>query len=153
MAGNLGRKSVSFGSFSPSSKYSSRVKRANRKKGSRHEVLIRREIRRLGLSFRTNVETLPGVPDIVFGAAKVAVFCDGDFWHGRNWRQLRRALLHRHNADYWVAKIKSNRARDRRVSRRLQKDGWLVIRIWESDILAGPMASAASIRIILNQRH
>jgi DNA mismatch endonuclease (patch repair protein) len=80
------------------------------------------------------VADLPGRPDIVFVGARVAVFCDGDFWHGRNLRERVRKLKRGHNAPYWVTKITSNVARDRRHDRDLVEEGWLVLRFWESDI-------------------
>jgi DNA mismatch endonuclease (patch repair protein) len=79
------------------------------------------------------VRTLPGKPDIVFSAARVAVFCDG-FWHGRNWPELSRKLRTGKNASYWIPKIKANRIRDRQNQRLLERGGWTVIRLWETDI-------------------
>jgi len=110
----------------------------NRKNGTVHERLLRLVLRRLGLRYRMNVPTLPGKPDIVFPKERVAVFCDGDFWHGRNWRTLSRKLQKGTNPSYWAEKIKSNRSRDRRVVRLLKKDGWTVIRTWETDIRRDP---------------
>jgi DNA mismatch endonuclease (patch repair protein) len=129
-----GAKLASFKGLEPSCGSASRSKRANRKTGSVHEILLRAELTRLGLRFRKNVSTLLGVPDIVFQRSKIAVFCDGDFWHGRDWRKLRNKLLRRHNAEYWMAKISGNRKRDRKVTQELRRDGWLVLRLWETDI-------------------
>jgi G:T-mismatch repair DNA endonuclease (very short patch repair protein) len=64
------------------------------------------------------------------------VFCDGDFWHGRDWLQRRRRLAKGSNAPYWLDKIATNRMRDRRVNRQIRRRGWTVVRIWETDILA-----------------
>ena len=74
-----------------------------------------------GFTFRKNVETLPGKPDIVFPSARVAVFCDGDFWHGRDWKVLRPKLDQGKNATYWSAKIASNIERDKRNTALLRK--------------------------------
>ncbi len=116
-------------------------------------MLLRSEIWRLGLRFRKNVRSLPGKPDLVFPAARVAVFCDGDFWHGRNWRALRRKLQRSANAAYWIAKIKSNRQRDIRNTKLLEKDGWYVIRLWESDIKQDPHSVAVYVkRVVTSQR-
>jgi DNA mismatch endonuclease (patch repair protein) len=65
----------------------------------------------------------------------VAVFCDGDFWHGRNLAARLKKLGAGHNAPYWTAKIRKNAERDARHTRQLEADGWLVLRFWESDIL------------------
>ena len=89
----------------------------------------------MGLRYRVNVATLPGRPDIVFGRARLAVFCDGDFWHGRDFRKRIERLSTGHNAPYWVAKIRGNVERDQRNQALLESDGWTVLRFWETDIL------------------
>jgi DNA mismatch endonuclease (patch repair protein) len=83
-----------------------------------------------------NSARLPGKPDIVFRKARVVVFCDGDFWHGRRLRNRVQKLSSGHNAPYWVAKIQKNVARNRRTNRALRADRWTVIRLWETDIMA-----------------
>lgn len=75
-----------------------------------------------------------GIPDVVLVDARIAIFCDGDFWHGRRWPELRQALKRRANAVYWLAKIAANRRRDQTVTRSLRKAGWCVMRFWETDI-------------------
>ena len=115
----------------------------NVKEGGQAERLLRSALWRAGLRFRVHAKQLPGTPDVVFAAARVCVFCDGDFWHGRNWRVLRRQLLGRSNAPYWVAKILSNRRRDRRIDVALKRAGWDVHRYWETDVLRDPDAIAA----------
>ncbi len=74
-----------------------------------------------------------GRPDFVFQKEKVVVFTDGDFWHGRFPRRPAS------NADYWLKKIENNQRRDRKVSRKLRKGGWSVIRIWEDDLRKRPL--------------
>lgn len=106
----------------------------------------------MGLRFRKNVETIPGKPDIVFTGARVAVFCDGDFWHGRKWQTLKRKLDKGTNAPYWSAKIASNIARDKRNEALLIKAGWHVIRLWETDIKKDPLAAATIIQKAVNAR-
>lgn len=86
---------------------------------------------------------------MVFPGAKVAVFCDGDFWHGRRWERLRKKLARGHNAAYWEAKILANRRRDRRNTRQLRKAGWTVVRLWETDVHKDPVAAAKKIAAIL----
>ena len=75
---------------------------------------------------------------IVFLGARVVVFCDGDFWHGRNWPRLFTQLQKRANAGYWCEKIRTDRIRDRRTTRLLEEQNWNVIRLWESEIKADP---------------
>lgn len=139
-------KAPSFNGLSPASKKSSFAKQRNTRRDTQHEVTLRRELFRAGLRFRKNVESIPGKPDIVFPAAKVIVFCDGDFWHGRNWRVLKKKLAVGANAAYWRAKILSNIARDRQNTTSLQRSGWTVLRLWESDIKRDPFAAAARVR-------
>lgn len=96
------------------------------------ELALREELRRRHLHYRKNVAGLPGKPDVVFAQHKLAVFCDGEFWHGRNW--ARRKTDFKRNKAFWVAKIERNMARDHEVNRTLRAQGWSVLRIWESDI-------------------
>ena len=99
----------------------------------------------MGYRFKPNVSSLPGKPDIVFQGQRVVVFCDGDFWHGREWPSLRAKLARGANAAYWIAKIASNIRRDRQNDRRLRKLGWSVVRVWETDILRAPERVGASV--------
>ncbi len=77
------------------------------------------------------LEFLPGKPDFVIPRYKVAIFCDGDFWHGRNFNQLKFAS----NEKFWEAKIKKNIERDTEVNNLLIAKGWKVLRFWENDLL------------------
>jgi DNA mismatch endonuclease, patch repair protein len=88
------------------------------------------------LRYRKNVADLPGHPDILFPRARVAVFCDGDFWHGNNWETRRQKLKAGTNPDYWLAKIQRNMERDRETTLHLEGLGWTVLRFWESEIRA-----------------
>lgn len=133
----------------PSSALASRVMRANTREGGRAERLLRSKLWTAGYRFRTHVGSLPGQPDIVFSRQRVAVFCDGDFWHGRHWPRLRLALERRANSRYWIAKIARNRVRDRLRRRQLRQQGWAVVQIWETDILADLDAAASKIRLRL----
>lgn len=106
----------------------------------------------MGLRYRKNVRNLPGKPDIVFPSVKVVVFCDGDFWHGRNWQVLQEKLLHGTNSDYWIAKIQRNMERDLLNNEILKRDGWLVIRVWEKDIKADVRRVAGNIKTSVEKR-
>lgn len=66
------------------------------------------------------------------------IFCDGDFWHGRNLESRLERLAHGHNAAYWMAKIRRNVERDRQNTAELVAAGWNVLRFWESEILREP---------------
>ena len=82
----------SFIGCEPASRESSNAKSKNRRIDTHHELTLRRELWRMGLRYRKHATTLPGKPDIVFVRARVVVFCDGDFWHGRNWESCKEKL-------------------------------------------------------------
>ena len=117
----------------------------NAAQDTRCETVLCAELRRMRLIFQRNVASLPGKPDIVFVRQQLAVFCDGNFWHGRKWNFRKEKLAHGSNADYWIAKIEANIARDRRHRGELRTAGWRVIRLWESDILRDPKRAAERI--------
>ena len=142
-------RSPSFQGFQPASEASSRAMRANRSRDTRPELLVRESLRAFGLRFRTHERSVPGRPDLLFRAARLAVFCDGDFWHGRHWTRLRAQLTRRANADYWIAKIAANRARDVLQGRALRRAGWTVLRVWESAIRRNSEAVARQIATAL----
>jgi DNA mismatch endonuclease (patch repair protein) len=142
----------SFAGLRPASEASSRTKRNNRNVDTLHEVALRSELWRMGLRFRKNVRSLPGKPDIVFSGAHVVVFCDGDFWHGRDWPNLRKKLRRGSNAPYWSAKIARNIRRDASITNLLKCAGWHVIRIWEGKIRENPALVAAQVRKIVTAR-
>ncbi len=104
------------------------MKRVKLKDGSL-EKLVQRELRAKGLRFRRHVGNLPGSPDIVFPRERVAVFVDGDFWHG--WRL---PTWEHKLSKFWRDKLRANRDRDQRNFRRLRASGWQVIRIWQHEI-------------------
>jgi DNA mismatch endonuclease (patch repair protein) len=93
------------------------------------EVALRGRLHRLGYRFRKHVRDLPGTPDLVFVAKRIAVFIDGDFWHGWRFPRWVSKLQPR-----WSDKIATNRARDRSNHRKLRARGWTVIRVWEHEI-------------------
>lgn len=93
------------------------------------ELMVRRELHRRGHRFRVNAAWLTGKPDIVFTKIGLAVFVDGDFWHGWKFDQWAEKL-----APYWRVKIAGNIARDRRHAARLRRSGWSVLRVWEHDV-------------------
>ena len=100
-----------------------------RSKDTTPELLVRKRAHSRGLRFRKHCRELYGCPDLVFANARVAVFVDGDYWHGWRFSTWSAKL-----APYWKQKIEGNRRRDRRNFSRLRRDGWTVIRIWEHDV-------------------
>lgn len=143
----------SYSSSKPSSRFASKVGKANSPKRSKLELVLRSAIHRLGGRYSLRCDDLPGKPDLAFRAAKVAVFCDGDFWHGRDWKKRKALLANGANGRYWVAKIKTNILRDRNVDRALRGLGWLSIRFWERDIRYCPTKAAKHvIATVANRR-
>jgi len=136
----------SFRGLSPASVVSSRIaSRGSAKRDTKPELLLRRALRAAGVRYKIDVGAIPGRPDLAIPAARVAVFCDGDFWHGRSLRSRLAKLKRGHNASYWVSKIRSNVERDRRVDRALRHAGWTSLRLWETDIRANPQRTAAAV--------
>ena len=129
------KKGPTFAQYKSSSARASQHLAKIKSTGTKAERLLASALRRRGLRFRKNVNSLPGKPDMVFTKHRLAIFCDGDFWHGRNWKRDRARLKKGPNAKYWVAKIERNIQRDAARKEQLTQTGWRVLRFWESDIL------------------
>lgn len=139
--------------FTPSSARASEAARgASRKADTKPELLLRRALWRKGFRYRKNRADLPGAPDIVFPGARVIVFVDGDFWHGRDWKTRKAKLRQGHNAEYWIAKIERNAVRDRKLTRKLRASEWTVLRVWESDISVNIDRVVRRVSLALRQR-
>lgn len=107
----------------------SKIMSSIRSKNTKVEWILRKALWRERLRYRTHYK-IRGSPDVVFPSKKVAVFIDGDFWHGHDWKKLKPKLKNR----FWRNKIKRNMTRDKEVNEDLKKKGWKVIRIWEHEI-------------------
>ena len=103
-----------------------------RSKATTIEILLQKALWRRGVRYRKNYKKAPGTPDIAIVKHKIAIFCDGEFWHGRDWDE-KKYRLHS-NREYWVNKIERNMERDSRHGRELAEQGWYVLRFWESEI-------------------
>lgn len=101
-------------------------------KGSKIEVMLMKELWSRGLRYRKNVQSVFGKPDIAFIGRKVAVFCDSEFWHGHNWEERKNDF--KSHQEIWIPKIERNIERDREVTKKLEEDGWTVLRFWGKDI-------------------
>lgn len=99
------------------------------------EVTLRKALWSKGYRYRKNDKKLPGKPDIVLSKYKIAIFCDSEFFHGKDWEVLRPQLERGKNAEFWIKKISSNQQRDEEVNKQLQYLGWTVIRFWGKDIM------------------
>ncbi len=99
------------------------------------EVSLRRALWKKGYRYRKNYSALPGKPDIVLTKYRIAIFCDGELFHGKNWEILKPRLLKGNNPDFWVKKIERNMKRDDENDKKLLFLGWTVIHFWGNDIL------------------
>ncbi|MCL2058129.1 MAG: very short patch repair endonuclease [Oscillospiraceae bacterium] len=96
------------------------------------EVLLRKALWASGIRYRKNYANLPGVPDIAITKHNIAIFCDGEFWHGKDWEEKKHRI--HHNSEYWINKIDRNICRDCETNRQLFGIGWTVLRFWGTDI-------------------
>lgn len=101
-------------------------------KDSKIEILLRQELWSRGLRYRKNAKSVYGHPDIVFISKKIAVFCDGEFWHGYDWENRIKSI--KSNQAFWISKIERNMQRDKEVEAELKHQGWTVIRFWGNEI-------------------
>lgn len=99
------------------------------------EVTLRKALWSKGYRYRKNDKKLPGKPDIVLSKYKIAIFCDSEFFHGKDWEILKPQLEKGKNAEFWIKKISGNQRRDEEVNKQLQYLGWTVIRFWGRDIM------------------
>lgn len=113
------------------SEISKRMANVKLKKGTA-ETMVAKALWNKGIRYRRNYKRLPGSPDIAITKFKLAIFIDGEFWHGEDWENRKTKL--KSNRDYWIEKIEENMARDRKNDNLLQVDGWTVIHFWEKDI-------------------
>jgi DNA mismatch endonuclease, patch repair protein len=123
----------------------SRMMARVRSKDSKAELALRRALHARGFRYRLHGKEILGRPDIVNRSRRLAIFVDGDMWHGNE--HHRRGLaslaeLFPTRTQWWVAKIEANMRRDREVTTTLREQGWTVIRLWASDILADPEDAA-----------
>lgn len=123
---------------------------------ARTERDVRSLLHSMGFRFRKNYAPLSGKPDIVFPTERVAIFIDGDYWHGRMLREKGPKYLESYfdekQQTYWVAKLHRNVTRDEHVTSELESAGWKVIRIWESEARADPYRIALAIADVIATR-
>lgn len=106
----------------------SRVKSKN----TSPEMAVRRMVFRMGYRYRLHDKRLLGKPDLVFSGRRKVIFVNGCFWHGH--AGCRYARLPKTRIDFWRAKRKANRARDRENIARLEADGWKVLTVWQCEL-------------------
>lgn len=96
------------------------------------EIILRKALKKEGYTYRKNVKKLPGCPDIVLCKYHIAIFCDGDFFHGYDFRKIESQL--KTNKEFWLEKIRRNQKRDNLCDMKLVGMGYLVLRFWEHEI-------------------
>jgi DNA mismatch endonuclease, patch repair protein len=129
----------------------SRIMAAVRGRDTKPELALRRALHARGLRYRVHPRDVPGHPDLVNRQRKIAVFVDGDFWHGnpKEWKRRgfdsMEAQFPERKRALWTTKLKRNVQRDREVDATLTAAGWQVLRFWESEIQTNLDAIAAQI--------
>ena len=108
---------------------------AIKNKDSKIELKLRKALWEKGIRYRKNYSKLPGKPDIALTKYKIAIFCDSEYFHGKDWDNLSERIKRGNNPDFWLKKISGNIERDRQVNEKLSEMGWSVLRFWGNDIL------------------
>lgn len=114
------------------------------------EVALSKALWHRGLRLRKNQRGIYGHPDLSNKRLKVAIFTDGDFWHGFDWEERRDSI--KSNRSYWIPKIEKNMDKDTEVNRELLAKGWLVIRVWEHEIKKDIAGTADMIYRLIKER-
>ena len=136
-------------SYDTTPETSKRMSRVHLKQG-KAEVLLAKRLWHLGFRYRLNDKRLPGSPDIAILKYNIAIFVDGEFWHGQNWEKRKPKL--KRNREYWIAKIEENIARDIRVDQDLRNLGWEPIHFWSKEVLSQLDGSLEDIEELICRR-
>ena len=121
---------------------------AIRSQNTKIEIMLGKALWKSGHRYRKNDKNVLGKPDFTFKRYKIVVFCDSEFWHGKNWKHQQKRIGT--NQKFWIEKIQNNIKRDRRVNRGLKKQGWVVLRFWETDIKKNLPKCLAKIEMQIN---
>ena len=123
---------------------------SNKSTGTKPELVLAKSMWALGLRYRKNSGSIFGKPDFSFKKYKVAVFVDGEFWHGKDWEQRKAEI--KGNREFWIAKIERNIRRDIEVTGRLKAEGWTVLRFWSNDVVKDTTSCAEKVKEIIRAR-
>lgn len=123
---------------------------SNKSTGTKPELVLAKAMWALGLRYRKNSRSIFGKPDFSFKKYKVAVFVDGEFWHGKDWEQRKAEI--KGNREFWIAKIERNIRRDMEVTGRLKAEGWTVLRFWSNDVVKNAGCHAEKVKEIIQAR-
>lgn len=119
-------------------------------KNTKPEILLRKELWRRGLRYRKNCKQVYGKPDLVFLREQIAIFIDGEFWHGYNFEETKKRL--KSNKEFWIEKIERNMERDFEITQFLVEQGWAVLRFWDFEIENDLCRCADKIERVVNIR-
>lgn len=119
-----------------------------RGKNTKPELLLRRALWAQGIRFRIDNKTLPGKPDISIKKYKLAIFIDGEFWHGYNWSERKKTI--KTNREFWIPKIERNMQRDKEVLNQLNDLGFMVFRFWSKEITTDLQRCVTDILVYIN---
>ncbi|MET3537263.1 DNA mismatch endonuclease Vsr [Chryseobacterium limigenitum] len=117
---------------------------ANKSSGTKPELLLAKILFAGGYRYRKNNKAVFGKPDLTFKKIKLAIFVDGEFWHGKDWEQ--RKHDHKTNKEFWSKKIERNIQRDKEVNQELSKQGWYILRFWSKDIEKNLLSCVSQIK-------
>lgn len=105
-----------------------------RARDTKLEMVVRRALHARGLRYRLHAKDLPGKPDIVFRGRRIAIFVHGCFWHQHPDPDCRLARMPKSRQEFWMPKLRGNRARDVEVGSKLEAGGWEVMEVWECQL-------------------
>ena len=94
------------------------------------ELKLRKALWKKGYRYRKNYNKLPGKPDIALTRYRIVIFCDSEFFHGKDWEKLKLQLEKGKNSEFWINKISKNIERDEKIEKELNFMGWTVLRFW-----------------------
>lgn len=101
-------------------------------KNTTPEIILRKALWSERIRYRKENKGITGNPDIAIKKYKLAIFIDGEFWHGYNWQEKKKKI--KINREYWIKKIERNIARDKKNNQLLKEQDWIVLRFWEHEI-------------------
>ncbi|MGN6166144.1 MAG: very short patch repair endonuclease [Flavisolibacter sp.] len=123
---------------------------ANRSSGTTSEILLARALWSKGYRYRKNDKSVLGKPDITFKKFKIAIFIDGEFWHGKDWETKKIKITH--NPNYWIKKIERNIERDKTIRQELEARGWAILRFWHKDVRRNLTQCVEAIENVISQK-
>ena len=136
-------------SFDTDEATSRRMANVKLKRGNA-EVLLSKRLWSDGIRYRLNYKKIPGSPDIAVTKYKIAIFIDGEFWHGYDWENKKNRL--NRNRDYWIAKIEENIVRDKLIDEKLVLMNWIPIHFWSKDVIKNCDECAMKIKKTISEK-